>query len=57
MAAFLRALIGASQVKGGYHTRAAQEYALPVFVERLEQGLYPLAPRSMLSCVGTHDSG
>jgi capsular polysaccharide export protein len=50
MAAFLRALIGASQVKGGYHTRAAQEYALPVFVERLEQGLYPLAPRSMLSC-------
>ena len=44
------ALIGATQVKGGYHTRAAQEYALPVFVERLEQGLYPLAPRSMLSC-------
>jgi capsular polysaccharide export protein len=50
MAAFLRALIGATQVKGGYHTRAAQEYALPVFVERLEQGLYPLVPRTMLSC-------
>jgi capsular polysaccharide export protein len=50
VAAFLRALIGATQVRGDYHTRAAQEYALPVFVERVEQGLYPLAARSMLSC-------
>lgn len=43
-AAFLRALIGATQVQGGWHTRAAREAALPVFVERLENGLYPLPP-------------
>jgi capsular polysaccharide export protein len=44
--AFLRALIGASQVKGGYYTRAAQDRALPDFVERLEHGPYALARRS-----------
>jgi capsular polysaccharide export protein len=57
VAAFLRALIGATQVKGGYHTRAAQEAALPVFADRLEQGLYPLPRRSMLSCAAHSDSG
>lgn len=35
---FLRVLAGATQIKGGYHTRAAQERALPAFVARLEQG-------------------
>jgi capsular polysaccharide export protein len=56
-AAFLRALIGATQVKGGYHTRAAQKAALPVFADRLEQGLYPLPRRSMLSCAAHSDCG
>ena len=41
---FLRALIGATQIEGGFHTRVAQRAALPVFVERLENGLYPLPP-------------
>jgi capsular polysaccharide export protein len=50
VAAFLRALIGATQVKGGYYTRAAQDYAVPIFAERLNAGVYPLPPRSMLSC-------
>jgi capsular polysaccharide export protein len=48
-AAFLRVLVGATQVHGGYYDRAAQEAALPVFVERLENGLYPLPPRSVIS--------
>ena len=39
----MRALIGATQVKGGYYTRAAQTEAIAGFVERLEGGLYPLA--------------
>lgn len=37
-ALFLRALVGATQIKGGYHTREAQDRALPEFVARLEQG-------------------
>jgi capsular polysaccharide export protein len=49
IAAFLRALVGATQVKGGCHGRAAQDHALPAFVARLESGVYPLASRSMLS--------
>jgi capsular polysaccharide export protein len=57
VAAFLRALIGATQIKGGYHARAAQDAALPVFADRLEQGLYPLLRRSMLSCAPHSDSG
>jgi capsular polysaccharide export protein len=40
--AFLTALIGATQVKGGYYTRAAQNEAITGFVERLEGGLHPL---------------
>jgi len=39
---FLKALIGTTQVKGGYYTRAAQNQAIAGFVERLEGGLYPL---------------
>jgi short-subunit dehydrogenase len=46
MAAFLRALIGTTQVKGGYYERASQSYAIAGFVERLEQRLYPLPPLS-----------
>jgi len=38
LALFLRALVGATQIKGGYHGRAAQDLALPAFVARLEQG-------------------
>ncbi|HZK92360.1 MAG TPA: capsular biosynthesis protein [Stellaceae bacterium] len=49
--AFLRALVGATQVKGGWHTRDAREAALPVFVERLEKGLYPLPPNSVVTPV------
>jgi capsular polysaccharide export protein len=40
--AFLRALIGTTQVKGGYYTRRAQDCAIAGFIERLEGGLYPL---------------
>src|SRR5439155_13105183 len=43
-AAFFRALAGATQVKGGYYTRAAQAGAIAGFVERLEGGLHPLPP-------------
>ena len=39
---FLRALAGATQVKGGYYVRAAQDCAIAGFVERLEAGLFPL---------------
>jgi capsular polysaccharide export protein len=41
---FLRALIGATQVKGGYYTRAAQNQAIAGFITRLEGELYPLPP-------------
>lgn len=41
---FLRALVGATQIRGAYHTREGQARALPAFVERLEQ-----APRARLS--------
>jgi capsular polysaccharide export protein len=44
MAAFLRALIGTTQVKGGYYERTSQACAIAGFVERLEQRLYPLPP-------------
>jgi capsular polysaccharide export protein len=47
---FLRALIGATQINGGYYTRAAQQQALPAFVARLEQGPLPFAAGSMVSC-------
>jgi len=40
--AFLRALIGTTQVKGGYYTRRAQDCAIAGFIERLEGGLYQL---------------
>ena len=38
VAVFLRALVGATQIKGGYHSRPVQDRALPGFVARLEQG-------------------
>jgi capsular polysaccharide export protein len=41
---FLRALIGATQVKGGYYTRGAQNEAIAGFITRLEGGLHPLPP-------------
>jgi hypothetical protein len=43
-AAYLRALVGATQVAGGYYERRAQDCAIAGFVERLEQGPYPLPP-------------
>jgi capsular polysaccharide export protein len=43
---FVRALIGATQIKGGYYAGAAQCQALPAFVERLENGPYPMTRRS-----------
>ncbi len=46
MAAFLRALIGTTQVKGGYYEPASQACAIAGFVERLERRLYPLPPLS-----------
>ena len=42
MAAFIRALCGATQIKGGYYERASKECAIAGFAERLEQGPYPL---------------
>lgn len=44
--AFLRALAGTTQVKGGFHERAATARALDGIVRRLEEGLYPLPPLS-----------
>ncbi len=38
IASFLRALVGATQIKGGYYTRAGQKAAIPAFVDRLERG-------------------
>jgi capsular polysaccharide export protein len=49
LAAFLRVLVGATQIRGGYYDRAAQNAALPVFVERLEHGPCKLPPRSLIS--------
>jgi capsular polysaccharide export protein len=43
-AAFLRALIGTTQVRGGYYQRGAQERAIAGFVERLEHRPYELPP-------------
>lgn len=42
MAAFVRALCGATQIKGGYYERTSKECAIAGFVERLEQRPYPL---------------
>ena len=42
MAAFVRALCGATQIKGGYYERASKACALAGFIERLEQGPHPL---------------
>jgi capsular polysaccharide export protein len=42
MAAFLRALTGTTQVKGGYYERTSQACAIDGIVERLERRPYPL---------------
>jgi capsular polysaccharide export protein len=42
MAAFLRALTGTTQVKGGYYERTSQACAIRGIVERLERRPYPL---------------
>ena len=42
MAAFLRALIGTTQVKGGYYERVSQACAIAGFIDRLENRPYPL---------------
>jgi capsular polysaccharide export protein len=42
MAAFLRALAGTTQVKGGYYERTSQECAIAGFIDRLENRPYPL---------------
>ncbi len=42
MAAFLRALVGTTQVKGGYYERASQACAIAGFIDRLENRPYPL---------------
>ncbi|MBV9828776.1 MAG: SDR family NAD(P)-dependent oxidoreductase [Alphaproteobacteria bacterium] len=44
MTAFVTALAGTTQVKGGYYFGESQKRAVIGFVERLEQGLYPLSP-------------
>jgi capsular polysaccharide export protein len=44
MNAFVRALVGTTQVKGGYYEHTSQECAIAGFVERLETGIYPLPP-------------
>lgn len=45
MTAFLRALVGATQIRGGYYDREAKAAAIEGFVERIERGLFPLPPR------------
>ena len=42
MGAFVRALCGATQIKGGYYERSSKVCAIAGFVERLEAGPYPL---------------
>jgi len=42
MGAFLRALTGTTQVKGGYYERTSQACAIEGIVERLERRPYPL---------------
>lgn len=44
LADFLRALIGTTQVRGGYYQRDAQDRAVAGFVDRLERRPYPLPP-------------
>ncbi len=46
LAAFLRALVGTTQIKGGYYERASQDCAIAGFIERFEQRPYQLPPLS-----------
>ncbi len=57
LGAFLRALIGTTQVKGGYYERASQACAIAGFVERFEQGLYPLPPLTAADLVARAPRG
>jgi capsular polysaccharide export protein len=43
---FLRALIGTTQIQGGYYEKRSQDCAIAGFVERLEQRPHPLPPLS-----------
>jgi capsular polysaccharide export protein len=45
---FLRALIGTTQIQGGYYEKQSQDCAIAGFVVRLEQRPYPLPPLSAL---------
>jgi capsular polysaccharide export protein len=47
MAAFLRALAGTTQVKGGYYERTSQACAVEAIVERIERRPYPLPALSI----------
>ncbi len=42
LAAFLRALVGTTQIKGGYYERASQDCAIAGFIDRLERRPHPL---------------
>jgi capsular polysaccharide export protein len=46
MHAFVRALAGTTQIRGGYYERESKAQAIAGFVERIERGLFPLPPRS-----------
>src|SRR5579863_702753 len=52
LAAFLRALIGATQVKGGYYQHGAQECAVAGFVDRLERRPHELLPLTATELAG-----
>jgi capsular polysaccharide export protein len=41
---FIRALVGTTQLRGGYFERESQQHAIAEAVARLEGGLYPLPP-------------
>lgn len=44
--AFLRALVGTTQVRGGYYETESKAHGIAGFVDRLERGLFPLMPLS-----------
>jgi capsular polysaccharide export protein len=52
MTAFVRALCGATQIKGGYYDRASKACAVAGFVQRLAQGPHPLPPLTAAKLAG-----
>ena len=50
--AFVRSLVGTTQVSGGYYEREAKARAVAGFVERLEGGLFPLSSLSPAELAG-----